>query len=285
MGGAGLYHPPVKNWTGIASWKTHTNRGTPSTEPGVDWYCPRFTPLYAAAAGRVVDVYDGIGPATGRFIAIDLADGRRVRYLHLESRLVSVGDWVEWGQHIGYTGATGYGERDWSWNVAETGGAHVHQTIFPGHAYVFGRYATLDPWPLTNTTKEDDMPDLNDIFNTPVMKNAAEQDVSLAQLLKGLDIMAQRIPANVWGEALAHPIAKDAEGKPAMIRAGDFLRYEPAEHANTRAAVAAIAGGAFDYEKFAAALAPKLAPLVGDAPSADEIAEAVKRTFATSLTD
>lgn len=155
MGGSGLYHPPVKEWTGIATWEDHTNRGTPSTEPGVDWYCPRFTPLFAAASGVVVDTLDTYADARGRFIAIDLDDGHRARYLHLENRLVSVGDRVAWGQHIGHTGATGYGEADWSWNVAETGGAHVHETIFPNHRYVFGRYATLDPWPLTNTEMND----------------------------------------------------------------------------------------------------------------------------------
>lgn len=152
MGGSGLYHPPVKNWTGIATWEMHTNRGTPSTEPGVDWYCPRFTDLHAAASGVVVGVFYGIGPATGRYITIDLDDGRRVRYLHLEEIYVTVGQRVAWGEVIGKTGATGYGEADWSWNVAETGGAHVHQTVFPRHAYVFGRYATLDPWPLTDTS-------------------------------------------------------------------------------------------------------------------------------------
>ena len=153
MGGTGLYHPPVLEWDWISTYYDHTERSTPSTEPGVDWGCPRFTDLHAAASGVVVDVDHGINAATGRYITIDLDDGLRVRYLHLEEIHVTVGQRVAWGEVIGKTGATGYGDADWSWNVAGTGGSHVHETIFPGHYYVFGRYATIDPWPLTDTER------------------------------------------------------------------------------------------------------------------------------------
>lgn len=149
MGGAGLYHPPIKvKPTGFASWTAHTERDTPSTEPGLDVYTPRFTELFAAASGVVVEIDFDIVDPTGRFITIDLDDGQRVRYLHLEEIFVRVGQRVAWGELIGKTGATGYGDADWSWNIAGTGGAHVHMTVFPGHYYVFGRYATVDPYPL-----------------------------------------------------------------------------------------------------------------------------------------
>lgn len=108
-------------------------------------FCPIGTPVLAIAAGRVVDVGDSIGPATGRFVTIDLNDGRRARFLHLSRRTVKVGDRVTRGQVIAYSGATGYGEEDWSWNVAETGGAHVHMTLWPLQRYVFGPNGTLDP--------------------------------------------------------------------------------------------------------------------------------------------
>lgn len=154
MGGSGLYHPPVKEWSGVATWADHTNRTTPSTEPGVDWYCRIGTDLFAAASGVVVEVNTwNVGPATGLFITLDLDDGRRVRYLHLSEIYVSVGQRVAFGQHIGKTGATGYGTWDWSGDPS-TGGAHVHETVFRGHYYEFGRYATLDPWPLTDTENE-----------------------------------------------------------------------------------------------------------------------------------
>lgn len=144
MGGANGYARPV-NPTGLSTWRAHTNRGTPSTEPGTDYYCPIGTPIRAAAGGWVVDVGNSIQPATGRYITIDLDDGRRVRYLHILRRHRNVGDYVQWGEHIADSGATGYGEEDWSWNVAETGGAHVHMTLWAHQRYTFGRYATLDP--------------------------------------------------------------------------------------------------------------------------------------------
>lgn len=146
MGASNGYCRPVQPTDGrMSSWTAHTNRGVPSVEPGTDYYCPRGTPVRAAASGRVVDVGDSIQPATGRFVTIDLDDGRRVRYLHLERRHVNVGDRVQWGQRIADSGATGYGETDWSWNVAETGGSHVHMTLWAQQRYTFGRYATIDP--------------------------------------------------------------------------------------------------------------------------------------------
>lgn len=102
---------------------------------------------------------------------------------------------------------------------------------------------------------EDEMPTVAEIFNTPVTKNADGGDVTLAQILTGLDIQANRIrsdvagvPGKVWGHGLVHPLAgsKDA---PMLVAAGDFLRLESAEHANTRAAVALVATGDLDYDR------------------------------------
>ncbi|MEW1705946.1 M23 family metallopeptidase [Microbacterium sp. NPDC089190] len=140
------YQRPVP-YSRSTSWAAHRRRNPPSSEPGIDMFCPIGTPVLAAESGRVADTGDSIGPATGRFVTIDLDDGRRVRYLHLKSRTVSVGNRVRRGQVVGYSGATGYGEEDWSWNVAETGGAHVHMTLWPLHWYVFGSNGTLDPEP------------------------------------------------------------------------------------------------------------------------------------------
>lgn len=88
-----------------------------------------------------------------------------------------------------------------------------------------------------------------------------------------LAIAAERIaalPENVW----AHPLAHSLTGQP--VAAGDFLRYEPAEHENTRRAVAAIGTAVvpdFDYEQVAAEIAekfPKLDPHAFAVAAADE---------------
>lgn len=151
MGGTNGYARPVPAGGNISSWQAHTNRRPPSSEPGTDYYVPTGTPIRAAASGRVVDTGDSVYPATGRFVTIDLDDGRRVRYLHLLRRNVNVGDRVHWGQVIGLSGASGYGSDFFgepSRNAAfwrNTGGDHVHMTLWAHQRYTFGRYATLDP--------------------------------------------------------------------------------------------------------------------------------------------
>jgi murein DD-endopeptidase MepM/ murein hydrolase activator NlpD len=131
------YLRPVANPTGLSSWRAHTRRTTPSSEPGVDYYCPIGTPVVSPADGRVWMTGDRIGPATGRFVAIAFDDGRGGRALHLSRRTVQYGQRVRRGQIIGYSGASGYGEEDWSWNPA-TGGAHVHWTLWPSQVMRFG---------------------------------------------------------------------------------------------------------------------------------------------------
>jgi hypothetical protein len=137
--------------TGLASWQSHRNRNPPSQEPGVDYYTPIGTPMIAAGDGRVVSAAGDIWAATGRFMTIDLDDGRRVRYLHMRSFTKSAGDRVRQGAVIGYSGASGYGSEyfgadgmhDFPWG--ETGGPQTHVTLWPSHAYSFGPDAnTLD---------------------------------------------------------------------------------------------------------------------------------------------
>jgi len=143
------YIKPV-SYTGISSHRAHTRRVPPSQEAGVDYYCPIGTPVVAPAAGRVVAVGGGTGPATGRFVTIDLDDGRRVRFLHLSAWRTSVGDEVDGGDLIGLSGASGYGSEYFGASSpsripANTGGPHVHVTLWPRHAYSFGVNAgTLD---------------------------------------------------------------------------------------------------------------------------------------------
>ena len=125
------YRRPTNGTYISSSFQDHKNRRPPSGEPGTDYGVAYGTPLYAVDAGRVSDLSLSAAGGTGRFITLDLDDGRRTRSLHLSRILVKAGDRVTRGQHIGYTGASAWGK---DWGV----GAHVHQTLFPSHAYNWG---------------------------------------------------------------------------------------------------------------------------------------------------
>lgn len=135
------YAVPTNTREISCSWQCHRDRKPPSTEPGTDYAGPNGggygAPLYAAGAGTVVDLKHSNTGATGRYVTIDLDDGRRTRSLHLSEIWVSVGQRVSRGQQIGKTGASANGN---NWGV----GAHVHQTLWARHAYSFGSNATLD---------------------------------------------------------------------------------------------------------------------------------------------
>jgi uncharacterized protein YbjQ (UPF0145 family) len=112
-------------------------RNPPSSEPGTDYGSAYGSPLYAVGPGTVVDLSWSNGGGTGRFIAIDMDDGRRARALHLSDIWVSVGQRVNQGQQIGLTGASGWGS-DWGY------GAHVHQTLWDYWGYDFCSSCTID---------------------------------------------------------------------------------------------------------------------------------------------
>jgi len=119
------------------SWQCHKNRSPCSTEPGTDYGSAYGSPLYAPDNGKVVDLKTSNSNATGRYLTIDLDDGRRTRALHLSAITVSIGQRVSRGQRIGSTGASGYGS-DWGY------GAHVHQTLWSTQAYNFCCTCTID---------------------------------------------------------------------------------------------------------------------------------------------
>jgi murein DD-endopeptidase MepM/ murein hydrolase activator NlpD len=138
------YLRPVDPTNGrMSTFLAHKRRNPPSQEPGVDYYCPIGTPIRAAADGRVYQIGGGILPATGRFLTLDLHDGRRVRYLHLRRTVVDAGEYVNRGDILAYSGASGYGSEYFGADSEAqiptyTGGAHVHTTLWPRHAYSFG---------------------------------------------------------------------------------------------------------------------------------------------------
>jgi len=128
---------PVPSYSGLASWQTHINRGTPSSEPGTDLYVPIGTHIRAPADGYIWGSGESIAPATGRWVGINFDNGMSFRSMHHSRNRITSGR-VSRGDVIAFSGASGYGEEDWSWNVAETGGAHVHITLWPTHDHRYG---------------------------------------------------------------------------------------------------------------------------------------------------
>ncbi len=119
-----------------SSWAAHQRRVPKSSEPGTDFYCPIGTPVLAPADGVIYGYGNTIGPATGRWVGIHFQSGMAFRAMHL-SRIVKFSGPVHRGDILGYSGASGYGVEDWSSNP-NTGGAHVHVTLWPTFVKRFG---------------------------------------------------------------------------------------------------------------------------------------------------
>lgn len=143
MGGSpNLLMPVTPAYT--ASWASHTRRSPRSTEPGTDLFVPIGTPVYAPADGVIYGRGETIGPATGRWVGIDLDIGLRWRGMHF-SRLVRTAGRVRRGDLIAYSGASGYGHEDWS-RLSTMPAAHVHVTLWPSHLSIFGYRANGSPY-------------------------------------------------------------------------------------------------------------------------------------------
>ncbi|QKY80395.1 lysin A [Microbacterium phage Pabst] len=133
----GGYLRPVSDPSISSSWQGHKNRKPPSQEPGTDYSCAYGSTIFAPEDGVIVDRKDSTSTATGRYLTLDLNDGRRVRFLHLSRSVVAVGTRVTRGQTIAYSGASARGKE---WGV----GAHVHVTLWDFQKYVFGPNGTMD---------------------------------------------------------------------------------------------------------------------------------------------
>lgn len=111
-------------------------------------------------------------------------------------------------------------------------------------------------------TDTDDMPDMNEIINSPARTVQGGRKVSLGDAIEAIYYygdklyeLANSTPGRVWNHGLPHPLLTDAEGKTVNVTAGDFVRFEPAEHANTRAAIARTTVGGVDLEQLKAEIA------------------------------
>lgn len=131
------------SYSGTSTWKNHQLRTTPSSEPGVDLYCPVGTPLRAPADGVIYGYGTSVTPATGRWIGIDFDNGMSGRFLHLKELHRTSGR-VRQGEVIGTTGSSGYGSDHFgepSPNATmyrNTGGPHTHWTMWPTRSRRYG---------------------------------------------------------------------------------------------------------------------------------------------------
>lgn len=73
---------------------------------GIDFPCPRGTPIYAAASGKVICAKN-LNYSYGHYLIIDHGNGLSTLYAHNTTLLVGVGDHVSKGQVIARSGSTG----------------------------------------------------------------------------------------------------------------------------------------------------------------------------------
>ncbi|HEX2058828.1 MAG TPA: peptidoglycan DD-metalloendopeptidase family protein [Actinomycetota bacterium] len=131
------------NWVpftgGFSISRTFKHSGGHST-PGIDFRIPAGTPIRAAGPGTVVGIEEGCKPGhrwcsgrRGNYVQIAHPAGRHSRYLHLRPHgvTVSLGEQVERGAIIGYSGNTG-----------DSTGPHLHydellhgSRVYPGPMY------------------------------------------------------------------------------------------------------------------------------------------------------
>jgi len=87
-------------------YRWHPIHGDWRLHNGVDLAAPQGRPIYATRSGRVsVAAYEAGG--AGYYVYIDHMDGFKSVYMHMTHYIVSVGQYVQQGQVIGYCGSTG----------------------------------------------------------------------------------------------------------------------------------------------------------------------------------
>lgn len=99
---------PCPGMTYQSSYFGEIRHGIGDTRPhqGHDFAAPAGTPIYAAAAGRVLIA--GYSYSAGYWVVIDHGGGLVTKYMHMyQSPAVSVGEQVSKGQYIGGVGTTG----------------------------------------------------------------------------------------------------------------------------------------------------------------------------------
>ena len=108
VSGNGFFTHPCPGMSYQSSYFGEVRQGIGDTKPhkGHDYAAPAGTPIYAAAAGTVTIA--GYSASAGNWVVIDHGNGLLTKYMHMyRTPLVSAGQKVVKGQHIGGVGTTG----------------------------------------------------------------------------------------------------------------------------------------------------------------------------------
>lgn len=108
VSGNGYFTHPCPGMTYQSSYFGEIRQGIGDTRPhkGHDYAAPQGTPIYAAAAGRVLVA--GYSNSAGYWVVIDHGNGLVSKYMHMYTMpYVSAGQTVSKGQNIGGVGSTG----------------------------------------------------------------------------------------------------------------------------------------------------------------------------------
>ncbi len=97
-------------------YRTHPITGIRTRHLGIDIAGQKWTPVYAAANGRVVKSYQS--QSFGHLVVVDHGNGYLTKYAHLAQRMVSQGSLVKRYDLVGYVGESGH-----------TTGPHLHYEI------------------------------------------------------------------------------------------------------------------------------------------------------------
>lgn len=136
---------PAGTYQRTSGYGTRTLGGQTRMHYGLDWAAPEGTPIYAAAAGRVIAAHctsptcdrpGSLGtPGSGLVVIIDHGEGVATLYAHAVALAVNAGELVEAGQTIAWVGSTG-----------NSTGNHLHFQVHIGHPPVDSSTA-VDPEP------------------------------------------------------------------------------------------------------------------------------------------
>lgn len=108
VSGNGFFTHPCPGMTYQSSYFGEVRQGIGDSRPhkGHDYAAPQGTPIYAAAAGKVIIA--GYSNSAGNWVVIDHGNGLVSKYMHMYTTpYVSAGQTVSKGQNIGGVGTTG----------------------------------------------------------------------------------------------------------------------------------------------------------------------------------